>query len=440
MKLLLLPNQLFDSKYFPKDKEIKKIIIYEHPQYFTKYNFNKKKLVLHRASMKSYSEKLSKNYEVEYLEYNQKFSEKEFLMFDPVDKILPKLKPKELLESPNFLLTKMDYEKYRKKSDKFVFNAFYMFGKKIIDIIPNIKSQDKQNREKIPKNISIPKIPSNKNTKDNKYIKEAKDYVEKNFKNNYGNVDNFQFPISHSLAKKWLDKFLSDKMNKFGPYQDFIIKNENYLFHSCLSSSINIGLLNPLEIIELLKGKEKKYPMNSFEGYIRQLFWREYQRYTFIYCDFNCNYFGNQKKLTKDWYEGTLGIDPVDDAIKIGFDTGYLHHINRLMVVGNYMNLSGIAPKEGLKWFMEFSVDSYEWVMYQNVLDMVFCVTGGKTMRKPYASSSNYVLNMSAYKKGEWSKKWDAQYLEFQKKNLDKLWKFRYSFPMLKKIKEQKST
>ena len=132
-----------------------------------------------------------------------------------------------------------------------------MFGKKIIDIITNIKSQDKQNREKIPKNISIPKIPPNKNTKDNKYIKEAKDYVEKNFKNNYGNVDNFQFHISHSMAKKWLDKFLKDKMNKFGPYQDFIIKDENYLFHSCLSSSINIGLLNPLNY-RIIKRKRKK--------------------------------------------------------------------------------------------------------------------------------------------------------------------------------------
>ena len=106
------------------------------------------------------------------------------------------------------------------------------------------------------------------------------------------------------------------------------------------------------------------------------------------------------------------------------------------MVVGNYMNLTGISPKEGFRWFMEFSCDSYEWVMYQNVLDMVFFVTGGKTMRKPYASSSNYVINMSTYKKGDWSKKWDEKYVDFQKKNLEKLWKFRYSFPMLKKLKE----
>ena len=106
------------------------------------------------------------------------------------------------------------------------------------------------------------------------------------------------------------------------------------------------------------------------------------------------------------------------------------------MVVGNYMNLSEIEPMEGLKWFMEFSVDSYEWVMYQNVLDMVFFVTGGKTMRKPYATSSNYVLRMSDYKKGEWCETWNQKYEDFMKNNVEKLWNYRYSYPGLKKYKK----
>jgi deoxyribodipyrimidine photolyase-related protein len=98
------------------------------------------------------------------------------------------------------------------------------------------------------------------------------------------------------------------------------------------------------------------------------------------------------------------------------------------------MNLSGISPKEGFRWFMEFSIDSYEWVMYQNVYDMVFFVTGGLTMRKPYVTSSNYVLKMSDYKKGEWSEKWTELYRKFMKKNKTKLWKFRYHFPQLKNM------
>ena len=89
------------------------------------------------------------------------------------------------------------------------------------------------------------------------------------------------------------------------------------------------------------------------------------------------------------------------------------------MVIGNFMVLNEIDPEEGYKWFMEFSIDSYEWVMKQNVLDMVFCIIGGETMRKPYISSSNYVLKMSNYDKGKWASKWDKLYYDFQKNHKD---------------------
>ena len=98
------------------------------------------------------------------------------------------------------------------------------------------------------------------------------------------------------------------------------------------------------------------------------------------------------------------------------------------MIIGNYMVLSGIAPKEGFRWFMEMSCDSYEWVMTQNVLDMVFFVSGGITMRRPYLSSSNYINKMGNYQKGEWCEEWDKLYREFKKDKKDKLWKFRYFF------------
>ena len=98
------------------------------------------------------------------------------------------------------------------------------------------------------------------------------------------------------------------------------------------------------------------------------------------------------------------------------------------------MNLKQIDPHDGYKWFMEFAIDSYEWVMNQNVYDMVFFVTGGKTMRKPYVSSSNYILKMSDYKKDKWCNDWNNLYNQFLKKNKQKLWKFRYHFPTLKNL------
>jgi deoxyribodipyrimidine photolyase-related protein len=425
---IILPNQLFDKKYLDKDY---KFIIWEHPHYFKDYKYNKKKLLLHKGSMKYYFDYLKKNkFSVKYIDFDDKFNIKEYKLFDPINKL--KLPGKyEIIDSPNFLLGKELTEKYRKKTDKFFFHGFYMWCKKELDILPKVKSQDKYNRDSIPDTIKLPKILSNK--KDNKYINIGKKFVEKEFSKNYGNTDNFIFPLTHETAKKWLKNFVRVKLKNFGKYQDAIKKEESYMFHSLLSSSINIGLLNPDDVIEEALKYKSKVPLNSLEGFIRQLFWREYQKYCYIYYNFNNkNYFGNKKKLTKAWYDGTTGIEPIDDCIKKGFDTAYLHHIERLMVMGNYMNLYGLHPNEGFKWFMEFSIDSYEWVMHQNVYDMVFFVSGGATMRRPYISSSNYVLKMSNYKKGEWSIEWDNLYNKFLKTKKKKLWKFRYYFRGLK--------
>ena len=426
---VILPHQLYDKKYLDDSYNY---ILWEHPNYFTRYNFNKKKLILHRASMKYYYDYLKdNNFSVKYINFNKKLELKEYTIFDPIDKLKLKGNPI-ILESPNFILTKDQYTKYRKKTTKFIFGNFYMWSKKELNLYPKLKSKDKENRDIYKDDLIIPKLKIIKS--DQEYINPAISYINKHFPNNYGNINNFIYPISHKGAQKWLKDFFENKLKYFGPYQDFVKKDEYYMFHSVLSSSINIGLLNPLEIIEELKEIKSTVPLNSFEGYLRQLFWREYQRYTYLYVNFNKNYFGNRKKLSKKWYEGTLNIEPIDDLIKSGFDTGYIHHIGRLMFIGNFMNLSGISPKEGYKWFMEFSIDSYEWVMMQNVLDMVFFSTGGETSRKPYITSSNYILKMSNYDKNDWASEWDELYNKFLKKNKKKLWKFRYHFPTLKKI------
>ena len=129
--LLILPNQLFDIKYFPKDNKINKVIIYEHPQYFTKYNFNKKKLLLHRASMKYYQDYLEdKKLKVKYVEFKDFIPKQKYIYFDTIDNIKIKNLDKDSiqLESPNFLHTKEDYAKYRKKSKNFTFYYFYMLN------------------------------------------------------------------------------------------------------------------------------------------------------------------------------------------------------------------------------------------------------------------------------------------------------------------------
>lgn len=464
--LVVLPHQLFEIKHLKpiiKKHECNKVIMWEHPQYFKTYNYNQKRLLMHFGSMKYYKNYLKKkNINVEYvkLEKSKKIetiiNSSVYLIFDPVDKIkIPK--GSIMLETPNFLLSREIYQRYRMKTDKFFFNYFYMWSKDQINLLKGVKSKDKDNRKGMPSSgLVVPPLPPN--TSDKKYIEFGKNrVVEAKLNKNYGTTDDFQFPLTHKTAKKWLKYFIQKKFDKFGEYQDAIDKHNSYLFHSLLSTSINIGLLDPREVADEVMKYKGKVPINSLEGFIRQLFWREYQRYCYIYYpDFSKeNYFSNKKKLTNAWYNGSTGVTPVDQCIRNAFKNGYLHHIERLMVIGNFMNLSGISPKEGFRWFMEFSCDSYEWVMHQNVYDMVFFVTGGVTMRRPYISSSNYILKMSNYKKGEclkslleesvvskkeeksrvndcpWNEKWDTLYHSFLKMNRKKLLKFRYYFRSL---------
>jgi deoxyribodipyrimidine photolyase-related protein len=134
----------------------------------------------------------------------------------------------------------------------------------------------------------------------------------------------------------------------------------------------------------------------------------------------NSNYFNNKKKLNKKWYNGSLGIEPIDNTIQRAFKTGYLHHIERLMVMLNFMVLARLHPDEIYNWFMEFSCDSYDWVMIGNVYGMGYFNTN--TMRKPYISTSNYIRNMSNYKNdGVWNETWDALFYKFLTDNKSKL-------------------
>lgn len=430
MNLVILPNQLFEIKYF-KNLNIKKIIVVEEPIYFgfrkNKLNFNKKKIILHRSSMKYYENYLiNMKYNVEYYDYKNinysKIFNDEVYMFKIYDyEVENKLKKYKIifLDSPMFLMSddKLNeyYKKHKNKNQRM--NGFYNFVKTNLNILKNVKSQDKQNREKIPKDLKLPKIPKINNSK---YVLDSIKYVNKHFKDNYGDTDNFIYPITHKDSKKWLKSFIQNKLKNYGKYQDSIKINEPFLFHSIISPMINIGLITPKQVIEEIKKYKDVVPLNSYEGFIRQLIgWREYQRYIymFFYNDIkNKNVFNNKKKLSKKWYDGDTGILPVDDSIKMGFKYGYLHHILRLMVIGLYMTLSEIHPDEVYKWMMEFSIDSYDWVMFQNI-SMATYRDGGLTMSKPYLATGNYIIKMSDYKKGEWSEKWKALYYHFINKN-----------------------
>ena len=423
--LYILPNQLFPLSVL-RNHPFTNVVVWEHPHFFTKYKYNKKKIVLHRASMRRYYADLVKQYpNARYIEFHEQHAiSPNSILFDPITELGDFAKC-ERLESPNFLLPSSELQSIydtKKKKDSIRFTTyFYPRAKEYVDILVDIASTDKQNREPFKAtSVSVPKLPR---ATSNDYVKEAQRYVEDHFPKNYGTVDNFHFPIDRTTAKRWLKRFCADRLDNFGTYQDAIAQEHPYMFHSVLSSSLNIGILNPSDIVTELRKHESTTKVNNFEGYVRQLLWREYQRYCYMFLRSDLrtkNRFPHSVKMDARWYLGTLGVEPVDATITKAFDTGYLHHIERLMIMGNFMLLSGIKKEDGFKWFMEFAIDSYEWVMYQNVYDMVFFSTGGKTTHKAYISSSKYVLEMSDYEKGDWTNTWDGLYRQFVKSNFKK--------------------
>ncbi|MCU0383045.1 MAG: cryptochrome/photolyase family protein, partial [Cyclobacteriaceae bacterium] len=204
-----------------------------------------------------------------------------------------------------------------------------------------------------------------------------------------------------------------------GDYEDAISTSSDHVYHAIITPALNIGLISPKQIVKsILKTAEKnKIELNNTEGFIRQVLgWREFMRgvYQQIGVEQRTkNYFNFTRKIPYSFWEGTTGITPVDHTIKKVNRLGYCHHIERLMVLGNFMLLCEFNPDEVYRWFMEMFIDAYDWVMVPNVYGMSQYADGGLMTTKPYVSGSNYILKMSDFNKGEWCEIWDALYWRF---------------------------
>jgi deoxyribodipyrimidine photolyase-related protein len=182
---------------------------------------------------------------------------------------------------------------------------------------------------------------------------------------------------------------------------------------------LNIGLLTPHEILDkaLEIGIDKNIPLNSTEGFIRQVMgWREFIKIVYERegtKQRSTNYWKFTRKIPPSFWNGTTGIPPIDNTIQKILKTGYCHHIERLMVLGNFMLLCEFDPNEVYRWFMEMFIDAYDWVMVPNVYGMTQFADGGLMTTKPYISGSNYLMKMSDYEKGEWQSVWDGLFWRF---------------------------
>ena len=446
---LILGNQLFPQKHLNKYKD-STFFMCESYDLCTFQKHHKLKLILFLSSMRSYADQLKKNkFKVNYIDINKDFKIsyekklenyinknkfKELTSFEIEDKffenkIIIFCKKNNIkltfIQSPMFLNSRDEFKSYLSQTKKPFMANFYKIARSKLDILMvNNKpkggkwSFDEDNRKKLPKDIKIPDMITAKETKHTKVLKKQ---INKIFKNHPGQVDNFWLPTTYDDAIKWLDYFVVNKFNLFGDYEDAVDTNNNFLFHSALSPMINLGLITPQLIIERVKKVENKIKINSYEGYIRQIIgWREFIRGIYQNYDKqleNNNFFEHKNSLTKKWYDGTTGLDPLDHSIKTAQKYGYTHHIERLMILCNIMNLCEIKPNEVYNWFMEMFVDSSDWVMSPNVYGMGLFSDGGIFSTKPYICGSSYFMKMMNFKKGNWNDIMDGLYWRFINKN-----------------------
>jgi deoxyribodipyrimidine photolyase-related protein len=260
---------------------------------------------------------------------------------------------------------------------------------------------DAENREALDGNdLFLPKVPK---FEPDAITSEVLELVEKRFGEHFGKLEPFQWPVTAAEAEKAADAFFMDRIENFGPYQDAMVYGSDDLYHSMLSTSINCGLLDPSELCRRAEQayQEGRAPLNSVEGFIRQIIgWREYVRgfyWHFMPGLKSDNEMDAHRPLPEFFWTGKTDMRCLSDCIRSTHNNAHAHHIQRLMVLGNFCLLAGINPQDVQDWYLAVYADAYEWVELPNVSGMILYADGGKLATKPYAASGNYINKMSDY-------------------------------------------
>lgn len=407
---------------------------------------HRQKLVLHRASMKAYAAELeAAGHRVGYVEAPEgptgagtRWLDRVLPdgvstvhVADPADWVLSRRLERwarargvrlVVSPSPNFLSPPDFLDEQLGKRKRLLMASFYEAQRKRMRVLVDEAgapaggrwSFDTENRSKLPKNHVPPPEPRSGS---NAFTEEAIRYVAARFPDRPGALHPFRWPVTRVEAERWLDRFVVERLGHFGEYEDAISTEYPFLYHAAITPMLNIGLLDPRDVVARVLAVADRVPMNSLEGFLRQVIgWREFmhgvyrQRGSAIR---NGNFWKFDRPIPRAFYDGTTGIPPVDRVIRQVLADGYCHHIERLMVLGNFMLLCRLRPDDVYRWFMEMFVDACDWVMVPNVYGMSQFADGGSFTTKPYLSGSNYILKMSDEPKGPWCRVWDGLFWSF---------------------------
>ena len=407
-----------------------KILMMEVSNEIEYANHHKKKLVLIFSAMRHFANELKKNkFDVTYVEFDKskenftKELEKQCKKFNPESikithpseyRVLDEVKkwkkvlniPVTILEDSRFFCKIDEFSDWVSSKKELKMELFYQKMRKKYKILIDDEGKpiggkwnyDVKNRKRLPKNHS--KIPTPLICKPDKITKRVISQLEKKYTKHFGDLEPFWFATTKKDAIKSLEDFIKNRLEFFGPYEDAMKENEKFLYHSVLSVYLNIGLLNPREVIQKVL-QSKELPIESIEGFVRQIVgWREYVRG--IYWHYmpkysQTNFFNAKNKLPDFYWTGKTKMNCMKSCIDQTKQEAYAHHIQRLMITGNFALIAGIDPKQVCNWYLSVYADAFEWVELPNTHGMILYADGGILGSKPYAASGNYINKMSDY-------------------------------------------
>lgn len=463
---LVYPHQLFEEHLDAAPGTT--FVLVEHDLLFRQYAFHSHKLVLHRASMTRFADRLrGAGYGVERVGTDgrttsrvatarllQRLGAEEVTAYDVVDDWLCTDVEAAVADaglelgtedgpgwwdSPNFLTSRADLAAYFDQAGGrgARMQHFYTWQRRRLDVLVEGEepvggrwSFDEDNRKKLPQGHVVPRVdlPGAGEDRDDggdEAVTDAVAWVRERFPDAPGDPSTFAWPTTHAEAARMLEHFLEERFDQFGPYEDAVSAEHPFLFHGVLTPGLNIGLLSPRTVLDraLAAAEERDVPLSSLEGFVRQVIgWREYMRATYVRhgrAMRSRNHLAHGRPLAEGWWTAETGLDPVDRVLERVLERGYAHHIERLMVPGNAMCLLRTDPDAVYEWFMEMFVDAYDWVMVPNVYAMSQFASGAMITTKPYVSGSNYLRTMTDFGPGDWRADWDALYWTFVRDHLD---------------------
>jgi deoxyribodipyrimidine photolyase-related protein len=259
---------------------------------------------------------------------------------------------------------------------------------------------DAENRKRMPSTVLPPALPSFPLDATTEAVIEL---VGREFADHFGDLDHFDLPVTAEQAALGLDHFLTERLASFGDWQDFMRDNDPVLFHALISTSLNCGLLDPLTACRAAEAAWRAgvAPLNAVEGFIRQILgWREYVRgiYWLRMPEYGqLNALGATRKLPQFYWSGETRMNCMARVVADTRAHAYAHHIQRLMITGNFALLAGLDPDEVDEWYLIVYADAYQWVEMPNVRGMALFADGGVMASKPYAASGAYINRMSDY-------------------------------------------